>query len=237
MQLLEDTYQTVLLNEKLITINMGIAKIKRILSEEYAKWRSRYGKIPVEKMKQFEVTQEDINIIAAILPVLYAYDKRYNEIFSNIDFKKLEKQLAATDLSWQNFVMSRIPMFFKNKQPANLALVRLVREMGLAVPVAKTTDPETGMLTEHPVYPLHLLHKYIQMNILEKNPNMSSDKKDIIEKLVFDDRTRSQIQTDIDAYNTRTNKHPQPLIPELPEERKPENPRIADIRRRYQALE
>lgn len=211
MKLLEECYADVLLNERLKNININPIDIKKELDREYAAYMQREGstgsKVSPEK---FKAQGEEENVIKTVLTLMPFYDDIYKRIIEKFKTNpaELRKAFALTDKRWQNSINTSVPKNFLQKQPANLTLINLLNKLfasNVRVPVMYN---EEGF----PVYPYHLINKFLAMNILEEmvvTKQIDDKLKKFIESIIFDERTRKAIEKEIDAYMQRTKNNPE----------------------------
>lgn len=212
--LLEEQYELVILDEKLKKINLNPNFIKKELEKQYAEYRQREGKIPQDKAGWYMPKDEEELIIKKVLAFTPAFDADYQRVFDRFknDYIGLRKALHTIDARWKSATSGAIPSGFMQKQPANITLITLLNNMlesGVKIPVHYN---EQGF----PVYPYHLVNKFLAMNILEqmtKSGKINPKLKSQIENIIFDDIARKQIGKEINEYIQRTRN-----VTELPKE-------------------
>jgi len=203
--LLEEQYEMVILDEKLKKVNLNPNFIKRELEKEYAEYRQREGKIPQDKAGWYMPKDEEEMIIKKVLAFTPAFDEDYQRAFDRFknDYVGLRRALHTIDKRWKSATSSTIPSGFMQKQPANITLINLLNNMlasGVKIPVHYN---EQGF----PVYPYHLVNKFLAMNVLEqmtKSGQINPKLKGQIENIIFDEVARKQIGKEIDEYIQRT---------------------------------
>lgn len=217
MKLLEDVYNEVIVNEKLKRINLNPTAIRQKLERQYKEAGRQQGNISYKPRANEEF------IVADILKVLSAIDNNYENAF--ISFKtnpnKFKNIIINLDNNWHTYYNNVLQQYLR--QASKLVFLDLLKEMGINIPIRPN---EAG----NPVYPFHLINRYMQMNILEqmiKSKKIDPATKEAIEGIIFDQPTKSQIQRDIDEYTKRTNVTIK-SEPEEIEERIPEAPSKAE---------
>lgn len=215
MQSLEDVYMQLIVTERLAKVNFTDKIILDTLSNQYDAYRLRNekaGKINPDKIGLYSPTNEEVDVINKILIKLDDLDKSYTSIFKKFKTApiQLRKRLAMADGSWQHYLALNNPKHYLQKQPAYLALIDMVRQMGVTIPVTFTT-------TDWPVYPIHLLNKFVQMNIVEQmlqDKELNEKQKALIDSIILDERSKKEIQREIDEYMKRTTGRPASKIEE-----------------------
>ena len=205
MNLLEDMYAEVRLNEKLADINVSSERIQSQLEKEYAAYRARIGKLHPHKKINFPNQQNDEAVVKRVLSLVQDQDTSFTYIFNNFiktgDKNKLKMGIGVADQRWKHNILNReLGWDFKN-QPLNLAIFNIMKKVGL------TNFPVKMNSEGWPTYPKHLLNKYVAMNILEqmiRDKQITPEQKDFIDNVLFDDNTKSLIQGDIDEHRKRT---------------------------------
>jgi hypothetical protein len=123
-------------------------------------------------------------------------------IFSFLEwFKDRErKEIVMIDNNWKMFNEGTLQRYLK--QASKLVFINLLNKMGLNI---KVDVNEFG----YPVYKLHFLHRFIQMNILTQlfnNKMIDEATKRQIESIIFDTNTRSQLEKEIKKYQSDVTK-------------------------------
>jgi hypothetical protein len=211
MELLEDCYKEILINERLRNVDIDPNFIEKELVKQYMEYRRRHkrntgGKIPIEVSGRFQPQEGEANTIKAVLSVLPHYDKKYTEDILRLkdNLPKLRDSLAQTAVIFKNALYSNFKTTknFLQKQAANIALINILnkqlfpKESNVRIPIRYN---EMG----NPIYPYHLLHIFLIMNVLDelyKNKQIDEKVKTFVETIIFDEEAKSQIGKEIDRY-------------------------------------
>jgi hypothetical protein len=205
MNLLEDLYSDILINERLAQINISSDMIQKALNKEYKAYRERMMKLHPEKTITFPKQQNDERVMKNILALVYDQDTTFERIIDNYikteDINQLQKAVAMTDQRWRYNISKSEESWFFRIQPLNLAFMSILKRIGLLnFPIRYN---EEGW----PQYPKHLLNKFIAMNILEqriKAKTITPEQKATIDSVIFDEQTANMIKQDIQEYIKRT---------------------------------
>jgi hypothetical protein len=211
MQLLEDCYNEIILNERLKVLNINPNIIKNELNKQYKEYQQREKKtgykIAKEKEGWYQPQENEEIIIKQVLSLMPYFDDVYKNIIEKYktDFSGLKKAFVLTDRKWQNAINTMVPKSFLQKQPANLTLINFLNNMmssDVRIPIKYT---EAGF----PVYPYHMINKFLAMNILEEmytKKQIDNTLKKQIENIIFDEETKKVIGKEVDEYMQRTSK-------------------------------
>jgi hypothetical protein len=196
MQHLDDVYNEIIINEKLKVINLDPDMVRQELEKQYSASGQQSDNISYKK--RFNEENEVVNI----LNNLYSFDQRYTKAF--LKFKEnpklLTKEIVMIDNNWKMFNEGTLQRYLK--QASKLVFINLLNKMGLNI---KVDVNEFG----YPVYKLHFLHRFIQMNILSQlfnNKMIDAETKSKIESIIFDNNTRSQLEKEIKKYQSDVTK-------------------------------
>tara|TARA_R110000822_G_scaffold309995_1_gene440890 strand:+ start:1811 stop:2608 length:798 start_codon:yes stop_codon:yes gene_type:complete len=218
MNTLEESYDQIRLNESIaapvLMERLGnVANlsglIQQELTQEYEKYRKRNEGMQTSKKKHevfFPDQQNDEAFIKDVLGTLQSLQDRYgwalNHFVKTKNKGNLKKALAGLDQSWKSYISGQaLSMPFKI-QPLNLALFNVIQKMGMTnFPVAIN---EEGW----PVYPKHLIHKFVAMDVLEgmvQNKEIDPKQKEFVDNVLFRDASSDQLKDEVENYFQRTN--------------------------------
>lgn len=236
MKHLDDIYNEIILTEKLRRIKLDPKSVRQELDKQY-------GSISQQETNvSYKIRQNEEKEVIEILKVLYHFDQMYTDAF--LRFKDNPKQLTQTlfniEQSWKMFNEGTLQQYLR--QASKLVFINLLHLMGLNN-VAISYNEEG-----RPVYQLHLLHKFIQMNILQellKTKKIDEKTAKELEAIIFDPQTQESLKNEIKKYYRDTARTPdikeiQDTPPKEVSDVEPFNPRpaqedrIAMIRRLMQ---
>jgi hypothetical protein len=183
---LEKLYDQVILTEKLRVLNLTPDIIEKELNKQYPETAKQFNNV------SYKPREDDKKNILELLQWVSHMDKSYTSAFLKYKTNPnmLKKVILNTDFQWKNFY-NKLP-----RQASNLVIIKLLAKMGLKIDV---TYNDAGL----PVYKLHLLNRYIQMNILKqlaKHKEIDDDTKKQLESIIFDETTQKQLKSEIENY-------------------------------------
>jgi hypothetical protein len=218
MNTLEESYDQIRLNESVANAVLterleDVANlsglIQKELAQEYENYRGRNAGMQTSKKKHevfFPNQQRDEAFIKDVLGTIQSLQTRYGDALKYFvktkNKTKVKHALAGIDQSWKNYITtSQNSMPFKI-QPLNLALFNVIKKMGMSnFPVGVNNEG-------WPVYPKHLIHKFVAMDVVEEmlqNKEIDTKQKDFIDDLLFRGASSDQLKDEVENYFQRTN--------------------------------
>lgn len=204
MKFLEDYYADVLLNERLKAVKITPNIVQDILDGEYQAYMQREQALGRQvSPEKFQSEQGDIDVIKKVLDLFKYIDESCEFVFKKYpnNAAAIIKGVFEKEKAWQHS-MNSIPKGWMSKQPVNLTILRLLNSMLMYSKIPVEANREG-----HPVYPYHLAVKFMVMNILEdlaKKKQIDSKVKEEIEKSIFNETAKMQVQKEISDYLKRT---------------------------------
>ena len=194
MKRLEELYTDVLINEALRKFNLSDRDVRTLLDKAYAEVNQRNPNSKRQKRREGEESP-----LKPILLSLYNLQNDYKDIFLSFA-KNPEQSLKAIiqkDKFWDGAGGANDHMQIWLRQGGKLVFGDILKNLGLNNYTVEQT------VTGHPVYKFHLLHKYIQMNVLTdlvRAKKIDQDTKKNIEGIVFNEYTKRQFINEINNY-------------------------------------
>lgn len=195
MTRLDELYDFVLVFEALKKYNLSEKTVRGLLDQAYKEVNQRNPTARIQKRREGEEIP-----LGPILLTLYHLQDNYRQIFMNFakDPKGMLKALIQKDEYWSseyNGANKRLQIWLR--QGGKLVFGDILKKLGLNNYTVATN--EAGQ----PVYKFHMLHKYIQMNLLAElfaAKKIDEATKTRLEGIVFNDQTKQQFAQEIFNY-------------------------------------
>jgi hypothetical protein len=195
MKRLDELYSFVLVFEALKKFNLSEKDVRALLDQAYKEVNQRNPEARPQKRREGEELP-----LAPILLTLYHLQDDYNKIFLNYakNPKAMLKALIQKDEYWSSEydgANKRLQIWLR--QGGKLVFGDILKRLGLNNYTVATN--EAGQ----PVYKFHMLHKYIQMNLLAElfaAKKIDEATKKQLEGIVFNDQTKQQFAQEILNY-------------------------------------